>query len=137
MSRLLLPALAFWLIAVPPAYAADEDVSVAEFLELWDGLDGPAMRQELEDTGTLDRSHYPALVQVTDIMNAVAHTYRERIEAERAAGQVPHSCLPEGEAKLNTDDFIPHLLSYAEEERAHMSLAAAFDDHMLKTFPCH
>ncbi|WP_143738058.1 hypothetical protein [Erythrobacter donghaensis] len=138
MRRYLVPALVLAFVTTVPA-AADEtgaETTVADYLVRWEQIDGLAIRKEIEETGTFDATRHPDFTRTIEEMKATANAYRARIQAERAAGQAPHSCLPETQIDLSSDNLIPHLRSYAPDEQANMTLADAFADLMAKTYPC-
>ena len=134
----LVPALVLAFASTVPAIADDTgaETKVAEYLARWEQIDGAAIRKEIEQTGTFDAGKYPDFTRTIEAMKATASAYRSRIEAERAAGQTPHSCLPEAPIDLSTDTLIQHLRSYALERQASMTLGDAFADLMAKTYPC-
>jgi hypothetical protein len=136
MIRLLAPFLALSLTAATPAQAAEQTISVADFLALWESIDGAAIQKEIEETGTVDEAKHPSFARAIQLTRATGLAYRERIKAERAAGTTPHSCLPEGEVNLDSDVVIPHLRSYAPDQRQKMTLTEAFAELMVKTYPC-
>lgn len=136
MIRLLALSLAASLSVSVPANAAEENVTVAQFLELWRAIDGASVQKELEETGTVDQAQHPEFARAIALTRATGFAYRARLKAERAAGQTPHSCLPDNEVNLDSDTIIPHLRSYPPEQRATLSLADAFADLMAKTYPC-
>lgn len=134
--RLPAALLACLLTAAAPVQAAEPDISVAQFLDLWTGLDGAAIQKEIDETGTVDIDKHPDFARAITLTRATGLAYRERIKAERAAGQTPHSCLPESEVNLQSDVVMPHLRSYPPEQRATVTVAQAFADLMAKTYPC-
>lgn len=136
MNRYFALLLALSLSAAVPSNAADKDISVAEFLEIWNGIDGQAINNEIEETGTFDPDKHPEFARAIGLTRTTGLAYRERIKAERAAGTTPHSCLPETEVNLDSDVVIPHLRSYVPDQRETMTLAEAFADLMAKTYPC-
>ncbi|RNJ63962.1 MAG: hypothetical protein EDM03_06345 [Porphyrobacter sp. IPPAS B-1204] len=136
MIRYLALLVALSLTAAVPSNAADKDISVAEFLEIWNSIDGLAINKEIEETGTFDPAKHPAFARAIGLTRSTGQAYRERIKAERAAGITPHSCLPESEVNLESDVVIPHLRSYAPDQRQNMTLAEAFADLMARTYPC-
>ena len=136
MIRLLAPLLALSLTAATPAQAAEQTISIAEFLALWESIDGAAIQKEIAETGTVDEAKHPSFARTIQLTRATGLAYRERIKAERAAGTTPHSCLPEGEVNLDSDVVIPHLRSYAPDQRQKMTLTEAFAELMVKTYPC-
>lgn len=136
MIRLLAPLLALSLAAAAHAQAADQDISIADFLALWESIDGAAIQKEIEETGTVDEGKHPPFARAIQLTRATGLAYRERIKAERAAGKTQHSCLPENEVNLDSDVVIPHLRSYAPAQRQRMTLAEAFAELMAKTYPC-
>lgn len=136
MIRLLAALLALSVTVSVPAKAADEDITVAQFLELWSAIDGAAVQKELDATGTIDQAKHPEFARAITLTRATGFAYRARIKAERAAGQTPHSCLPDSEVNLESDVIIPHMRSYLPEQRTTITLATAFADLMAKTYPC-
>ena len=136
MIRLLAPLLALSLAAHAHAQTTDQNITIADFLALWASIDGAAIQKEIEETGTVDEGKHPPFARAIQMTRATGLAYRERIKAERAAGTTPHSCLPEGEVNLDSDVVIPHLRSYAPDQRQKMTLAQAFAELMAKTYPC-
>ncbi len=124
-------------LTVPaPAMPGDEDITVAQFLELWGAIDGAVIQKELEATGTVDQANHPEFARAIGLTRAAGLAYRARLKAERAADQLPHSCLPDSEVNLDSDTVIPHLRSYAPDQRVKLTLAEAFAELMAKTYPC-
>lgn len=136
MHRLLLSALALTLAAAVPARAEDSSPTVAQYLADWSQIDGIAVRKEIEETGAFDPDKHPILAKAVTQMRQIALAYRERIKAERAAGQAPHSCLPDGETEITSDILLAHLRSYTVQDRAEKTIAIAFAELMRKTYPC-
>lgn len=138
MPNLRLVVLAMSLFAaVPlPVLAAEAEISVADYLALWDRIDGRAVKQDVEEAGRFDAAKHPDFARVMDEIKVTAEGYRARVNAERAAWQTQHSCLPETEVEISTEDLIPHLRSYTPEQQATTSLAQAFAALMAKTYPC-
>jgi hypothetical protein len=136
MIRFLAPLLALSLTSAAYAQAAEQNISVADFLALWGSIDGEAIKKEIEETGTVDSGKHPDFARALQLTRATGLAYRERIKAERTAGAPPHSCLPENEVNLDSDVVIPHLRSYAPDQRQTMTLAEAFAELMAKTYPC-
>jgi hypothetical protein len=136
MRRVLLSALALTLAAVVPARAEDGSTSIAQYLADWSRIDGVAVQKEIETTGTFDPDKHPILAKAVTQMRQIALAYRERIKAERTAGQAPHSCLPDGETEITSDILLAHLRSYPLQQRADKTIADAFAELMRKTYPC-
>jgi hypothetical protein len=137
MRRLLLCALAFALCAAVPAHAQDaSSITIAQYLANWSRIDGAAVQRDIEATGSFDAARHPELAKALQQMREIALAYRERVNAERTAGQTPHSCLPEGEAEITSDILFAHLRSYPAEQQARMTIADAFAELMAKTYPC-
>lgn len=136
MIRLLAPFLALSLTAAAPAQATEPTISVADFLVLWESIDGAAIRKEIEQTGTVDPAKHPSFARAIELTRATGLAYRERIKAERAAGTTPHSCLPETTVDLDSTVLIPHLRGYAPDQRQKLTLVDAVADLMAKTYPC-
>jgi hypothetical protein len=136
MIRLLAPFLALSLTSAAHAQATDQTISVADFLALWATIDGAAIQKEIEETGTVDPAKHPSFDRAIQLTRATGLAYRARITAERSEGATPHSCLPEGEVNLDSDVVIPHLRSYAPDQRQKLTLAEAFAELMAKTYPC-
>lgn len=136
MIRFVVLLATLTLVAGPPLKADEQPPTVAEFLTIWESIDFAAMRQRADETGAFEPEQNPAFARSVAEMRAVAQAYRERIEAERAAGTAPHSCLPDGEATFNSDAMMEHLRSYPPEQRAALSLSGAFAELMAKTYPC-
>jgi hypothetical protein len=136
MRRLLVPLLTVALASAAPAGAQETDLTVAQYLADWNRIDATEIRKEVEATGTFDPAKYPDFARAIGQMRTVALAYRERIKQERAAGQAPHSCLPDGETEITSDVLIAHLRSYAPAQQAETSIAQAFAELMAKTYPC-
>lgn len=136
MRSLLVTALALALASPAPALAQDTDVTIAKYLADWNRIDTTEIRKEVEATGTFDAEKYPDFARAVALMRQTAVAYRERIKQERAAGETPHSCLPDGEAQITSDVLIAHLRSYAAEQQGDTTIAQAFADLMVKTYPC-
>jgi hypothetical protein len=136
MRRLPVCALALTLVAAVPANAGTNDLTIAEYLAAWDRIDAREISKEVETTGTFDPDRHPAFASAINRMREIALAYRERIKAERAAGQTPHSCLPDGKTEITSDVLIAHLRSYAAGQQAATMLGQAFADLMAKTYPC-
>lgn len=134
MLRIALSLVAATLVAFAPAYAQPADISVADYLKAWDAMDTGAIQKEMEDTGSIDFGKHPEARIVSEELERIAKAYRAQVEADRAAERTPHSCLPEGEVQLTTDDLIPHLRRY--ENGSEVTLATAFADLMATTYPC-
>jgi hypothetical protein len=136
MVRRVFSLLALSLLVLTPLQAAENDITVAQYLAAWDALDHTALHQELETTGTTDFDKHPNLAIVVRKLEAVADAYRAANKADLAAGRTPQACLPEVEAELTTSVLIPHLRSYVPTARGDMTLAQAFAELMGKTYPC-
>lgn len=136
MRRVLLSALALTLAAAVPACAEESNPTIAQYLADWSRIDGVAVRDEIEATGTFDPDKHPILAKAVTQMRQIAMAYRERIKAERAAGKAPHSCLPDGEAEITSDILLAHLRSYPLDKQADTTIADAFAELMRKTYPC-
>lgn len=136
MIRVVAPLLALALTSAMPALAAEEDISVADFLKIWGAIDGPAINKEIAETGTVDRAKHPEFDRAIELTRAAGKAYRERIKAERAAGVKPHSCLPESTVDLDSTVLLPHLRSYRPDQRQKLTLAEAVAELMAKTYPC-
>jgi hypothetical protein len=136
MRGLIVPLLAVALASAAPVGAQDTDITVAQYLADWNRIDATEIRKEVETTGTFDPAKYPDFARAISLMRTVALAYRDRIKQERAAGQAPHSCLPDGETEITSDVLIAHLRSYAPSQQGETSIAAAFADLMAKTYPC-
>lgn len=136
MRRWLVPLLIVALASAVPAAAQDADITVAQYLAGWNRIDKTEISKDVEATGTFDPARYPDFARAIGVMRTVALAYRERIKQERAAGQAPHSCLPDGETEITSDVLIAHLRSYAPAQQADTSIAQAFADLMARTYPC-
>lgn len=138
MRLYLVPALVLALASTVPATADDvgAETTVADYLARWEQIDGLAIRKEIEETGTFDAGKHPDFTRTIEEMKATASAYRSRIADERVAGQSLHSCLPEAPIDLSTDMLISHLRTYAPERQASITLADAFAELMVKTYPC-
>lgn len=136
MSRIALSFLAASMVAVSPVHAEPGDISVADYLAAWDAMDGEAIQKEIEATGKIDFEKHPEAKIVTEEIGETAKAYRTSVEADRASGKTPHSCLPTDQVDLSTDILIPHLRQIDASERAQVSLAQAFASLMAKTYPC-
>ncbi|MCU0537037.1 MAG: hypothetical protein MUD14_24390 [Hydrococcus sp. Prado102] len=117
MRGLLVPLLAVALASAAPVGAQDTDMTVAQYLADWNRIDATEIRKEVEATGTFDPAKYPDFARAISLMRTVALAYRDRIKQERAAGQAPHSCLPDGETEITSDVLIAHLRSYAPSQQ--------------------
>lgn len=134
MSRIALWLILSPLLAFAPAHAAEDEITVAEYLRAWDAMDHTAVQAEYAETGTVDFSkNEEARITILGLQQT-ANAYRASVEADRAAGRTPDSCLPEGKADLNTSDLVPHLRSYENPEE--VTLAKALSDAMRQTYPC-
>ncbi len=95
-----------------------------------------------EKAARLERRSAQALVSsdfglLKGEVEAASELYRERIDADRAAGRAPHSCLPErGGVRLGLDDLLAHFRSYPAARRPSISVSRAFFDMMARRFPC-
>lgn len=136
MLRSAFLAAAISLVALSPAQASDEKITVGEYLEIWNKIDAAAIRAEIEAGKELNIDNYPNAKRASEEVGAIAKDYREQFEADRKAGRTPHSCLPDGEAEVNTDVLIPHLQSYSDSDKATVTMVQAFADLMKKTYPC-
>lgn len=136
MVRRVFSFLALSLLVATPLKAAENDITVAQYLAAWESLDHTALQQELEANGALDFDKYPGLSIVVRELEKVADAYRAANKADLAAGRTPQACLPEVEAELTTSVLIPHLRSYEPTARGDVTLAQAFAELMGKTYPC-
>lgn len=136
MRHLLVCAGALALLAAAPLRADDAGITIARYLDDWSRIDAAAINREVAATGTFDPERHPDFARVIGQMREVALAYRARIKAQRAAGQAPHSCLPDGETEITTDVLIAHLRRYPAAQQADMSIADAFADLMAATYPC-
>jgi hypothetical protein len=123
MYRKAAIALSFSLIAIP-ALAAGGDMKVDMFLAKADALKAKGiMALGSPDIGLL-RSEGQAAGQA----------YRQRLQAERAAGK-PSSCPPKG-GKVGTDQLMAHLRTYPVAVRSSTTMKTAMAEFFIKTYPC-
>ncbi|HUQ13807.1 MAG TPA: hypothetical protein VM055_05975 [Novosphingobium sp.] len=66
---------------------------------------------------------------------AAGQAYRERLQADKAAGRPPHSCPPRG-GSVNSNQILTHLRTYTPAERARTTMKTAIADYFAKTYPC-
>lgn len=120
---LISPAL---LIATSVSASDPGEMSAAEFLARAEKLEKKGMLAAFSgDLKTLKRE-----------AKAAGQSYRARIKADRAAGRQPHSCPPEGEQSMSSNELLGHLRSYPEATRKEITMKAAFADLMKKRYPC-
>ena len=136
MSRISLPIIAASLLALSPAHAQESDISVAEYLEIWSKIDAVGIQKAMQEGGEFDIEKFPNAKRASNEVGAIAKAYREKFNADKAAGRPTESCLPEGEAEVNSDTLIAHLESYDEAKRGKVTLKQAFADLMAKTYLC-
>ena len=137
MLRTVIIVFAASLIALAPAQARDSELTVAEFLEIWGKIDSAGLQKAMEETGgDVDMDKFPNAKRAADEMGSVAKAYRAKHNADKAAGLATQSCLPDGEAQLNSGTLLAHLDSYDLGKRTEITLARAFADLMAKTYPC-
>jgi hypothetical protein len=123
MKRIALALIASLALASPLA-AAPGDMSVAVFLAKADALKAKGAGAMFSpDIGVLRKEG-----------TAAGEHYRNRLQAERAAGK-PSSCPPQG-ARIGSDKLLAHLRTYPEARRPRVSMKQAFADYFIKTYPC-
>ncbi len=123
--KIRLSALALALaLAATPALAGPGDMSVAAFLTKVDALKAKGMMAMLSGDIKVLKTEG----------NAAGEAYRKRLAAERAQGR-PSSCPPQG-SRVNSDQLIAHLNTYAPAARPATSMKTAFADYFIKTYPC-
>ena len=137
MSRTVIAFIAASLVAIAPAQAQDVDLTVAGFLEIWGKIDNAGLQKAMQESGgKVDMDKFPNAQRAAREMRDVATAYRAKHNADKAAGQPTHSCLPDGEAQLNSNILLAHLNEYELGKRAEITLSQAFADLMAKTYPC-
>ena len=102
----------------------------------WPQVNARWLGDAVEEAGEINFEKHPDAKLVIEELKQTASAYRARVEAERAAGNTPHSCLPEGEVDLSTDALIPFLKSYDASASAALPLSQAFAELMVQTYPC-
>ena len=65
-----------------------------------------------------------------------AAAYKRQLERERAAGETPHSCPPEGGVAVSSDELLRHFRSIPASRRARLNVREAFGDMMRRRYPC-
>lgn len=123
-SPVLLAAPILLAALAQPALAAAGDMNVATFLAKADAL-------QAKGVGALLSSDFKLLQSEG---KAAGAAYRARLKTEGAQGH-PSSCPP-AEARVNSNQLLAHLRSYAPAVRAGTSLKTAMADYFIKTWPC-
>lgn len=122
MRRIALLALPAFTILLT---AASGDMSVATFLSKADAL---------KAKGVLAMGSPDIDLLKTEVQGA-SKAYRARIDADKKAKKVAHSCPP-AKAAMNSNDLLTHLRTYPAAHRQHVTVRAAFFDLMKKRYPC-
>lgn len=89
--------------------AADAPMTLGQFLTHW---------EEAQKTGLMIRMS-PDARAATRAMQRGTTRYRQMLDADKAAGRPPRSCLPPpGQAELSSDDLIPKLKALPASDHA-------------------
>lgn len=122
MKKLIVAVI---LLSPIQVYAAAGDMSVGTFLTKADAL---------KKKGILALGS-PDIKVLKGEMGGATTAYRNRIEADKKAGNAAHSCPPK-KTSLNSDQLLAHFRSYPVAQRGNVSVRTAFFDLMKKRYPC-
>lgn len=117
-------AAAALLFAAIPAQAAPGDMNVATFLE---------KAERLQARGALAMFSGDVSLLTGEAQGA-GRAYRTQLAAERRAGR-PSSCPPDS-ARMNSEQLLTHLRTYAPAQRQTTSMRSAMADLFRKNYPC-
>lgn len=77
----------------------------------------------------------PDALRLRNEMIDVARRYKSRNDAQRKAGQARTSCPPNS-GDLAPEVWLQHLRSYPAAQRPRIAIERAFDDFMVRHYPC-
>ncbi|MEI9853037.1 MAG: hypothetical protein WDN24_21785 [Sphingomonas sp.] len=120
------PALIAAALLLAGQQAAPADMTVAALLERIEAARG-APAPELS----------PQIEQLRAELRRVGLEYRAEVDAAKAAGKPPRSCLPPpGAFNFNSNELVAELVKVPEAERAATSIRPAFYALLDRRFAC-
>ncbi len=121
--RLVLFSVPLALLASP----AQAEMSVATMLAKADALEKKGMLAMMSSDVKLLQSE----------IQTAGQAYRQRLDADKAAGRPSHSCPPpKGKAKVGSNEILAYMRTIPVAQQASTSVKGAWPGFMKKKFPC-